>query len=230
MPRIKRSLLMLMAGMLNTCLLCLPAWFIRGSESLVTIRVILFLAFVNCWLVVEAMQSRKRQREFDLSLSHPPRFNPCAIALLILFWVALIQGGDGRGTMPSEWWSIATGLAMLLSGIYLRAVAIASLEGRFLDQIDLGKHHVLETRGIYRILRHPSEVGTVLIASGASSLLASPIAAALGFVVLLPLIGWRCIQEDRMLRQRFGDEFDRYARSVPRWFPSIRLDGNICRR
>ena len=56
------------------------------------------------------------------------------------------------------------------------------------------------TTGVYRLLRHPSELGLIAAAAGAAVLLDSGIAAAIALVVLVPLAVVRCAAEDRLLR------------------------------
>jgi len=76
----------------------------------------------------------------------------------------------------------------------------------------------LVTDGIYAWTRNPMYVGLTLLLTGWAVHLGS-LCAALGpplFVVLIQQLQIR--PEEQALRAKFGDEYDRYARRVGRWF------------
>ena len=76
--------------------------------------------------------------------------------------------------------------------------------------------------GPYRYVRNPMITAILVILAGEAILLGSaPIAiwAAVFFAInaiYFPL------SEEPGLRRRFGDEYDEYARNVPRWIPRLR--------
>ena len=75
----------------------------------------------------------------------------------------------------------------------------------------------LVTRGIYRVTRNPMYLGFALALLGFATWLSHGLAyASVGlFVVCLQRL--QIEPEERMLRARFGAEFDAYARAVRRW-------------
>ena len=76
----------------------------------------------------------------------------------------------------------------------------------------------LITEGIYARLRHPRYV-QLLLAFGAYTLPANYIVIYLYFVVTLLAVYLVVVLEERELRERFGDEYRRYAAKVPRFIP-----------
>jgi protein-S-isoprenylcysteine O-methyltransferase Ste14 len=81
----------------------------------------------------------------------------------------------------------------------------------------------LLTQGVYARIRHPRYV-EVLLGVAAYALVANYLG---GYVVVIatvtamfPLV----ILEERELRDRFGAEYDEYARRVPRFIPRRRRD------
>ena len=75
----------------------------------------------------------------------------------------------------------------------------------------------LVTDGPYRVTRNPMYLGMVLIVLGAAFVAGStsPFVVVVGLWWLLRT--HFVIPEETMLRRRFGDEFERYARRVRRW-------------
>lgn len=75
----------------------------------------------------------------------------------------------------------------------------------------------LHDRGIYRYTRNPQYLGAVLALAGASVVSRSGLAALLTTGVLATY--WRWVpNEERVLRRTFGQDYDRYAATVHRWF------------
>jgi protein-S-isoprenylcysteine O-methyltransferase Ste14 len=80
----------------------------------------------------------------------------------------------------------------------------------------------LVVRGPYRYLRHPMISGVALVLAGEALVLGSTGVAIwlAGFVavnaVYLPLV------EEPALVRRFGADYERYVRNVPRWMPRLR--------
>jgi protein-S-isoprenylcysteine O-methyltransferase Ste14 len=80
----------------------------------------------------------------------------------------------------------------------------------------------LVTRGLYRFSRNPMYVGNLLILGGlaiaSNTWVCALIAAPLFIFVYVAIVA----AEEQYLRSRFGEQFDRYCRAVPRWLPSLR--------
>lgn len=75
----------------------------------------------------------------------------------------------------------------------------------------------LVTGGIYAWTRNPQTVGWLLMYIGMGMLGRSWAALALGGVFLIALFIWLPVEEE-VLQRRFGEKYDRYRRSVPRFF------------
>ncbi len=111
---------------------------------------------------------------------------------------------------------IAAGLAMLLWTVRL----FARVGDGTLAPWDPPRRLVL--RGPYRHVRNPMITGVLAILLGEAVAFRSPVllywfaGAALVNAVYLPLV------EEPQLRRRFGADYVRYARHVPRWIPRVR--------
>jgi protein-S-isoprenylcysteine O-methyltransferase Ste14 len=71
--------------------------------------------------------------------------------------------------------------------------------------------------GLYRWTRNPMYLGAVLLVSGVAVLLGSlpALLVAVAYVVILQEGFVR--HEERLLEQRFGEEYRSYRRAVRRW-------------
>lgn len=79
--------------------------------------------------------------------------------------------------------------------------------------------HVLVVRGAYRFVRNPMYVATAAIILGEGLLLGQPI-LLIGAAVYVVALG--CLvrfYEERVMRERFGTDYDDYRARVPAWIP-----------
>ena len=135
---------------------------------------------------------------------------PGTFAGLIPAWILSIDRNRGHG-WPIGAVPLATGAVILLW-----CVRDFYVFGRgTLAPWDPPKHLVIV--GLYRFTRNPMYVGISLLLAGWSLLTASPSLAiytaslALGFHLRVLLY------EEPRLKQQFGEEWMRYAATVPRW-------------
>ena len=77
----------------------------------------------------------------------------------------------------------------------------------------------LITQGPYRWVRNPIYIGFGLIQAGLALLLASIPLLGLLPIYLLLVHAWFVIREERVLEERFGEEYRAYRKTVPRWLP-----------
>lgn len=106
------------------------------------------------------------------------------------------------------WFSLALGLAGILPGLFIRALASGHVR----------KNEALATSGPYAYTRNPLYLGSLLIGIGfavaAKSWWIGLILVAMFFAIYLPVIR----DEEQFLNQRFP-EFAEYTRRVPRMLP-----------
>ncbi|XXG97989.1 hypothetical protein Hte_004305 [Hypoxylon texense] len=155
----------------------------------------------------------------------------------------LLRNGAANGLNPDlVTWSKATSIPLALilcAGIPLRLVPYASLGKNF--TFALAEPDRLNTAGIYRYVQHPSYTGIMVLFVGNVALLGRTDGAlscwippawyetlrALGWTLLVPvamsltLFGvWaRVRQEERMLRAKFGAEWENWHATTPRFLP-----------
>ncbi|HUO71938.1 MAG TPA: isoprenylcysteine carboxylmethyltransferase family protein [Solirubrobacteraceae bacterium] len=119
---------------------------------------------------------------------------------------------------PDPWRRLGVGL-MLIAPIAPVTALIQFRRARTtVNPIAIDTASALVTDGIYTWTRNPMYLGLALLLAGWAIHLAS-LSAAFGppiFVVLIQQFQIR--PEEQALRAKFGDEYDRYARRVGRWF------------
>ena len=144
----------------------------------------------------------------------------------------LLFGGEGSQIRFTT--AAAVGTALGIAGGALRAWCYRELGKYFTFEVTIMKDHRLVTTGPYRIVRHPSYIGGIMVISGAFLLHATkgswvresgllrylPGRIATGIFAFIMAVGLpipallRMRGEDRELRKRFGDEWDAWAAKV----------------
>jgi protein-S-isoprenylcysteine O-methyltransferase Ste14 len=128
---------------------------------------------------------------------------------LVVWWV--LPFGDRR-----DLWVIGdsrlpryVGLGLVIAGSWLRFLGARALGKQFSTYVTLQEDHQLVQSGIYGVIRHPMYLGLLLFGPGLAmvfrSWLAAPVFGGLAFFVAV-----RIREEEALLQQHFGDEFEAY--------------------
>ncbi len=113
------------------------------------------------------------------------------------------------------------GAAMTLSGFLFTVWARVHLGRNWSGIVTVKDEHELVTSGPYRLVRHPIYTGLLLAFLG-SALALGEWRGVLALVIAWAAL-WRKLRiEERWMRERFGDAYDRYAEDVPALLPRLR--------
>lgn len=147
-------------------------------------------------LALAAAELRARPRPEAVRLGAPGTWLALTSALALY---ATTTAAAGWPSMQSPWtWA---GAPVAAIGIALRAAAMRALGEAFGSEIVRAPGRRVVTSGVYR-LRHPSELGLVLFASGVALLGGSAIALALTVAVIVPATALRVALEERAIAAR----------------------------
>jgi len=80
----------------------------------------------------------------------------------------------------------------------------------------------LITKGPYRFCRHPLYLSFIIMALGINLMLRSTLGVAFTFALSIPSAVYRGKIEDKLLRKKFGEEWESYADKVGFLFPKLR--------
>jgi protein-S-isoprenylcysteine O-methyltransferase Ste14 len=131
----------------------------------------------------------------------------------LLFSVAIaVQAfvpGVGEVASPRGGSGAAMCLAAILAGLFVRSWAAGTLH----------KKSALATTGPYALVRNPLYVGSFLMMAGFFPLVLAPWLMVLTAVPIAVIYALAVRDEERLMRIRFPDAWQRYVRSVPRFVP-----------
>jgi len=146
------------------------------------------------------------------------------LAFVGLFIVPLIYALSGfpasldRPVVPAI---AILGVATLCAALLLFYRSHADLGRNWSISLELRNEHRLVTTGIYRIIRHPMYSSFFLLALAQIMLVPNWFAGASGLLGVGILYAFRIRQEERMMLERFGADYERYMAHTARLIPWI---------
>jgi protein-S-isoprenylcysteine O-methyltransferase Ste14 len=146
------------------------------------------------------------------------------IASRLIWFAALFLSGysDRR-----NWLAIADASWCRFLGVLFYALALAWVYWSFLTlgrqhsaEVTIQEGHQFITQGPYRWVRHPMYLGLILFPAGAGLAFGSWLGIALPLLTTF-LFVWRIGDEEKLMRQEFGEGWEAYARRTRRLVPFI---------
>jgi protein-S-isoprenylcysteine O-methyltransferase Ste14 len=112
------------------------------------------------------------------------------------------------------------GVLLYAGGGVLRIWPVFVLGNRFSGLVAIQEGHALMTTGIYRVIRHPSYLGLLIMSLGWALAFRSSAGVLLAALLLLPLIA-RIHAEETLLQSHFGAEYEVYRARTARLIPGL---------
>lgn len=184
----------------------------KGRIENMTTTKWLFVVFVLIVVVERALEtnfSRKAlrgQKHMSWSL---PAFFVLHVGIIAGMTVEFFAKGGTVNVAIS-----VVGLAMFAGAMWLRLVAIRTLDKFWSLDVEIREGHKLVRHGVYAYMRHPVYSAIILEFVG-MNLVANAYWTLLATVLLyFPLLGVRLVQEEKVLIEKFGDDYRRYREEV----------------
>lgn len=111
------------------------------------------------------------------------------------------------------------GIGLILVGLVFRWISIFQLKKAFTVDVAIGAEQKLKTDGLYKLVRHPSYFGLLLIMTGFSICMHNFISILVIVIPILLVINYRIQVEEKVLIDTFGNEYKVYQASTKRLIP-----------
>jgi protein-S-isoprenylcysteine O-methyltransferase Ste14 len=146
-----------------------------------------------------------------------PRSHDYQTVLMVVFFAIWILDSFllRLTTLPT---TLLTALLPLVPALPLLGVAVYFLRASHRDLFDT-QIDGLATGGVFSRVRHPMYLGTVLFYLGLAVGTLS-IASLIFWLVIFAFYNMLASYEERLLRDRFGEQFLVYTKSVRKWIPT----------
>ena len=183
---------------------------------------VVILGLVAGYQAIDAPEGIRGGRGDESKLVRRQTIVKGVVILLMYGALVLLPFADRRnmGVMFED--QAARWLGLVFAGpgfalIFWSGIALGKL---YSADVTIQKNHRLITTGPYRYIRHPRYLGAILVAIGLSILFRSWI----GLVASIPFLGvllFRIKDEEALLRQEFGPEWETYCQQSWRLIPYL---------
>lgn len=113
------------------------------------------------------------------------------------------------------------GILCFVFGLSLLARSHADLDPNWSITLELRDDHKLITRGVYRHVRHPMYAALLLYSAGQALVVPNWIAGPSCLIAFAVLVAFRLGPEERMMRKKFGGDYDAYVARTKRIVPGV---------
>lgn len=184
-----------------------------------------FVALALGWYVIRYPYERKSRRTPVARSARGPR----ELALLLtsltgLGILPLLYVASGFPRFAEHAFSPlvgAAGVAVAIGALVMFRLTHRALGRNWSVTLELRESHKLIQDGIYRHVRHPMYTAFWLWALAQALLLPNWIAGLSGIIGFGTLYGFRIGQEERLMREAFGEEYRAYEARTARLVPGV---------
>lgn len=139
--------------------------------------------------------------------------------LLLVVW--MVSPALAFADRPLVAAAFAPGLALMAAGLYLLHRAHRDLGTNWSNTLEIREGHRLVTAGIYARIRHPMYLAFLVSAAGQALAIPNWIAGPAHLAAVVLLVAGRIGPEERLLADRFGPGYERYAARTARLVPGM---------
>ena len=128
-----------------------------------------------------------------------------------------------KNILPHNTFALIAGLLLIFTGLYIMILTITKFvrigKGTLAPWSPTGK---LVIDGMYRYVRNPMIIGVLIVLTGESLAILSLNVFIWTLIFFIINNIWYIFYEEPDLEKKFGDEYRKYKKSVPRWIPRLK--------
>jgi protein-S-isoprenylcysteine O-methyltransferase Ste14 len=183
--------------------------------------VLIILALLWSGLGLYWFASGQGSRSGEFRLYRPLRLLILGTTFALLFWDQTAIGILGRALLPAGAGLARLGFVAALVGLAIALWARIHLGNYWSDKVVLREDHQLIRTGPYRYMRHPIYSGVLLGVLG-TALIVDQWRGLLAFALLLANYTIKAKREERILADRFSEEFAQHRSGTGFLLPRFR--------
>ena len=142
---------------------------------------------------------------------------PGTVAVLVPSW--LVGGFVRPASQPLTWLGVL--VIVMGAAIYFRCAWEFAVRGLG-TPAPIAPTKFLVTTALHRYIRNPMYIGVALVIVGEAALFRSLHLVEYAALMLLTAHVFIIFYEEPTLRRQFGESYEEYRRSVPRWLPRVK--------
>lgn len=193
-----------------------------------TLDNILTFGTMGVWFVSEIVINISKRGKGLMAKKSPGKISNLLVLLIGVASVAvatfigvLALSNDIRWLFSPIYAVSYTGLGIILLGVVIRCIAVIQLKRCFTVDVGIVEGHNLMTSGLYRFIRHPSYLGTLITFLGCGISYVNWLCV---IILIVPNVIWavmRMNEEEQVLAAHFGADYQAYVMRTKRLLPFI---------
>lgn len=170
--------------------------------------------------VFTALFNTKEVTTDSFLLNHSIEYGVAALASWVEFFIEAFLFPSLKKSLYTRF----IGLFLVLFGEAFRKLAMYTAGTNFNHYVQEARQqdHVLVTKGVYRLIRHPSYFGWFYWSIGTQILLANPICTVLYAITTWKFFKSRIMFEEFYLLKFFGKQYSNYQKKTPSGIPFVK--------
>jgi protein-S-isoprenylcysteine O-methyltransferase Ste14 len=167
----------------------------------------------------------QRSRAIKVAKSHKGRLE---VFLLVVAWLGffvpliwIVSPAFSFAEYPLSAGALVAGVACFVAGLWLFYRSHADLGTNWSITLEVREQHRLITHGVYRYVRHPMYVALLIYSVGQLLVIPNWVASPSYLIAFAILFAFRVAAEERMMLERFGDEYAKYMARTKRLLPGV---------
>ena len=185
-----------------------------------TEKIIAYLILLSFFLMDFVIRKDKTAKSVERTTDD----KKSTIFILLTFFVVLILSAVSNFFEFGIFKNIQVarvGILIMLIGISIRIISMLTLSKYYTRTLITVNNQELVKKGIYRIIRHPGYLGTILIWGFAGLAMQNIIIFLVAFILVLTAYYYRILNEEKMLLTTFADKYLEYKKQSWRLLPFI---------
>lgn len=182
----------------------------------------IFLYVSITWVVSEIILSRTKISNKQVKDDDKSSLRKLWITIIFSIMLGILVRRSGYGFIsifPQMVHSF--GIFLIVSGLVIRWIAILKLKSMFTVNVSIQQNHKIVKTGIYKSIRHPAYLGSLLSFLGLGLALINWLSLLIIFISTLLSFINRIRIEEKVLINNFGKEYLDYSNNTYRLLPGI---------
>ncbi|HXB11624.1 MAG TPA: isoprenylcysteine carboxylmethyltransferase family protein [Bacteroidia bacterium] len=182
--------------------------------------IIAYVFLATFFLLDTFLRKGKTAKSLDKTASDNRSTLFLVITFFTVLFISVILNCLKIGTFHNELISII-GLLIMAIGLFIRISSILTLGKYYTRKLLTTDTQEIVQNGIYKYLRHPGYLGTILIWSAAGIAMQNLAVFIMATVLILASYYYRITNEEKMLLETFGEKYTDYKKHSWRIVPFI---------
>lgn len=174
------------------------------------------------WLGSEIILARVKHSRQSSSRHDKSSLRVLWTVITVCIFAGVFLAGSGIGFVATGAKIIRMfGTVLIVAGLAVRWAAILTLRKYFTVDVAIVNNHKVFMTGLYRYVRHPAYLGSLLSFLGLAISFSNWLTALVIFVPITGAFLYRISVEEKALDAFFGDAYRHYRSSTKRLIPGI---------